>query len=161
MPAWSSKRRVRALARFRRDERGVSAIEFAMALPVLLILVAGIIEVGHVVSQATTIEQSLRAGAFYAARNQQYPLTAAVRTTVDNLVKYGDPNGGAAFNVSGWALPGANLTIDDTATYDVNGTLFPIVKLTATVPFDPLLSGVLPLPAFNIVLRHEQTFLGD
>lgn len=152
------------LRRLRRDERGISAIEFAFALPALLLLAVGVTEVGRVVNQAAMVEKGLRAGAYYAARlaPTDYPLSTASETTVGNLVRYGDPTGGTEYLVEGWGAAGADLDINSSTTYSaVDGTELPVVKLTATVPFVPLLPGLLPIPSFNIRLSHEQTLVGN
>ncbi len=41
---------VRLLARFRRDARGVSAVEFAMVLPLMVILFVGVVQVSELAS---------------------------------------------------------------------------------------------------------------
>ncbi len=150
---------LRSLARLRRDESGISAVEFALVLPVMVLLGVGLTEMGRVVNQATTVQKSLRAGAIYAARNQ-FPLTAAVKTTTENLIKKGDPAGTGEYLVPGWSKAGATLTLE-TPDFDLNGTPLPVVRLTATVPFVPMLPGLLPVPSFNLVLRHEQAFVGN
>ncbi len=157
MPHWLSKFKI--LARLGRDERGISAVEFALVLPVLVILAAGLTEMGRVVNQATTVQKALRAGAIYAARNV-FPLSAATLTTTENLIKKGDPTGAAEYLVPGWGKAGSDLTIE-TPDFDLNGTPLPVVRLTATVPFVPLLPGLLPIPSFNLVLKHEQAYIGD
>ncbi len=149
----------RTLVRLRRDERGISAVEFAFVLPIMVLLGVGLTELGRVVKQATTVQKSLRAGAIYAARNQ-FPLTAAVKTTTENLVKKGDPTGAGEFLVPGWSKSGADFALE-TPDFDLNGTPLPVVRLTATVPFVPMLPGLLPIPSFNLVLRHEQAFVGN
>ena len=148
-----------ALGRLRRDENGIAAVEFALVLPVLLLLGIGMTEMGRVVNQATTVQKALREGALYAARNQ-FPLTAAVKTTAENLVKKGDPTGAGAYLVPGWSEAGASLLLE-TPDFDLNGTPLPVVRLTATVPFVPMLPGLLPIPGFNLVLKHEQAYIGD
>lgn len=55
-----------------RDRRGVSAIEFALVGPVVLLLIAGVIEAGLLWSGATALEAGGRAAA-------RYGLTGAVR----------------------------------------------------------------------------------
>ena len=50
---------------FARDERGVSAIEFALVVPVLLISLLGVVDIGNVVYQRSDMEASLRSGIQY------------------------------------------------------------------------------------------------
>ena len=150
--------------RLTRDARGNAVVELALVLPLLLLLFAGMTEIGRAYYQANAVEKGLRAGALFAGRNS-IPLTAQVRTMVANLVKTGTLDGSGAYLVSGWADVGADLNIDDTLTFPIDATTtIPVVRLTATVPFDPLMPGMLAfvgLGDVNIELSHEQAFVGD
>ena len=55
----------RFLQRFAQDERGVSAIEFALTVPILLVSLLGVVDVGNVVYQRSDMESALRAGVQY------------------------------------------------------------------------------------------------
>ena len=55
----------RFLLAFARDERGVSAVEFALVAPVLLISLLGVVDLGNVVYQRTDMESALRSGVQY------------------------------------------------------------------------------------------------
>jgi hypothetical protein len=55
--------------RWRRDRRGVAAIEFAMALPLLILLLMGVVELGLAYAQAMQVRDAAAAGALYAGRN--------------------------------------------------------------------------------------------
>lgn len=147
----------------RRDTRGNAVLEFAFVLPVLLLLFAGIVEVGRAYYQANAVEKGLRAGAFYAARHP-VPLAPATRSAAENLVKTGTLDGTGAWLASGWSRAGANLTIDDSGTFALGGISLPVIRVTATVPFDPILPGLLAfvgLGNYAITLRHEQAHVGD
>ena len=74
------------LNRLARDRRGVTAVEFALFMPILLTLLIGLTEVGRAHYQAKAVENGLRTGALYASRNP-LPLSAAAITAVENLVK--------------------------------------------------------------------------
>ena len=50
-------------------ERGTAAIEFAIASPFLLVLLAGITELGFAVYQQIQVENAAQAGALYAIQN--------------------------------------------------------------------------------------------
>lgn len=52
------------------DERGVSLVEFAMILPLLLLLIFGIIEFGRLISARETVNQATRNSARYGSANQ-------------------------------------------------------------------------------------------
>ena len=153
-----------SLIRVPRDARGNAVVEFALVLPLLLLLLTGITEIGRAYYQANAVEKGLRAGALFAGRSS-FPLTAQVRTMVANLVKTGTLDGSGPYLVSGWADVDADLNIDDTLTFPVDATTtIPVVRLTATVPLDPLMPGMLALVGLGdvtIELSHEQAYVGD
>jgi len=80
-----------------RDNRGQAMVEFALVLPLFLLLVCGIIEFGVLYNAQLTLEQDAREGARYAAvhaaeadlTNRIYahlniePLTSSVSVAVD------------------------------------------------------------------------------
>ncbi len=149
-----------SFAKFWRDRAGASAVEFALMLPVFLLVTAGMIDFGRALYQTNTIEKGLRAGALYAARSD-YPLTSAQMTTAENIVKKGNPAGTGNYLVEGWSHTGA-LNIF-TTTEIVDGTPLPIYHFVSAVPFDPLLPGLLSalhLDEITIRLSHEQAYIG-
>ena len=125
-----------------------------LALPLLGI---GMTEIGRAIYQAITVQNSLRAGALYAARNE-FPLSAAALAQVENVVKTGDPTGTSSYLASGWAEAGASVQIED-LSFNFAGSRVPSVRISATVPFDPLLPRLFLVPAFNIELSHVQAFV--
>ncbi len=151
------------LNRFKRDRIGSLSIEFAISLPILLLVMTGVLEVGRVFYQAHMVERGLRSAALYASRNE-WPLTPAAQTTVENLAKTATPDGSGGYVASGWADGSANLDVDLTGTYVVAGNPVPIIKLTADIPFDPLLPGLLEVAGFGnfrISMTHEQAYVGN
>jgi Flp pilus assembly protein TadG len=147
-------------ARLRRHSEGASAVEFALMLPVFLLITAGMIDLGRALYQTNAVERGLRAGAMYAARNV-YPLTAAQKTEAENIVKKGNRAGTGQYLVEGWSDP-TSLNIS-TTTEVVDGTPVPVYHFDAAVPFDPLLPGLLTalsLDDITINLSHEQAYIG-
>ncbi|MFO1190084.1 MAG: hypothetical protein U1E97_11015 [Alphaproteobacteria bacterium] len=61
------------------------------------------------------------------------------RADIENLVKTGDPAGGAPPLATGWSKVGATLTITDTTSFSMGTTELPVIRISAEVPFDPLL----------------------
>ncbi|WP_182377120.1 TadE/TadG family type IV pilus assembly protein [Nocardioides sp. WS12] len=59
----------RGFARARRDVRGAAAVEFALLLPVLMVLVFGIINYGDMLSVRQSVSQAASEGARAAAVN--------------------------------------------------------------------------------------------
>ncbi len=127
------------------------------ALLTLPLLGIGMTEIGRAIYQATTVQNSLRAGALYAARNE-FPLSAAALAQVENVVKTGDPTGTSSYLASGWAEAGASVQIED-LSFNFAGSRVPAIRISATVPYDPLLPRLFLVPAFNIELSHVQAFV--
>jgi Flp pilus assembly protein TadG len=51
------------MSRFRRDDRGAAMVEFAIVLPVLLLILLGIIEFGRAYNTQVSIQAAAREGA--------------------------------------------------------------------------------------------------
>ncbi len=162
------------LNRFWRDRDGNSTVEFALFMPLFLILMTGGLELGNAVRQATELEKSLRAGALYASRmmvpGAAQLLADADQTTVQNLVKTGGQTGTDPYLIPGWADGGASLTIDTSLVHTfsaANATPLdvdiPVVRLSAAVPYQPLLPGLFNFVGLNTItfqLSHEQAYVG-
>ena len=143
------------------ERRGVSAVEFAIVVPMLLMALVVALELGRAMQQSTAIEKGLRTGALFAARADT-PLSAADETTVGNLAKYGNTGGTGDLLVAGWDT--GTLTISE-QSYTVTGasSASTVIRLEAEVPFDPLLPGLLDFlgfSTFSIELSHEQAYVG-
>lgn len=77
--------RLRAL---RSEERGVVAIEYALSVPFLLLLLSGAIDLGFALNQSSSLSGAARAGAQYAMR---FPSDAdGIKDVVTKAVSY-DP----------------------------------------------------------------------
>ncbi len=149
------------LSEFRRSPRGAAAVEFALLLPLLLIMVVGMVEFGRAISQSNALERGLRAGASFAARSD-IPFDATTQQSINNLVRTGGLRGDAPLLVSGWADPSATLTVDTSGSVTVGGNVVPIIRLEGSVPLDPLLPGLLAvvgLSEFNLSAVHEHAYI--
>jgi len=65
--------------RWGQDDRGAAAVEFALVLPILVLLLFGIIQFGHLFNQWQQLEHATREGARWASLQNS---AGAVRTTV-------------------------------------------------------------------------------
>jgi Flp pilus assembly protein TadG len=79
--------RLRQLLRLGRGQQGVAAVEFAIILPILLLLVSGIIDFGHYWYIGHVLSDASREGARYGTRYKTYfdPTKGTVRTLPKNL----------------------------------------------------------------------------
>jgi Flp pilus assembly protein TadG len=55
--------------RFLASRRGTAAIEFGLAVPLLLIVLMGVVELGFAIYEAMQVYDAAEAGALYAAQN--------------------------------------------------------------------------------------------
>jgi Flp pilus assembly protein TadG len=67
-----------------RNQRGAAAVEFALVLPILLLVVFGIINFGIVLAQKSSLANAVRAGARYGTVNS-YTTTHTCRSVIDKV----------------------------------------------------------------------------
>ena len=154
--------------RLGRDRRGAAAIEFGLLVPLFILFLLGAIEFGRVLAQSNAVEKGVRAGVALAVRSDN-PIIAASdqETAIKNLVKYGNTGGSGAFLVNGWSEAGASVVIDVVRTYTDGAsgvTGLDVIRIIATVPYTPLVPGLFTfagLSSFNIVVDHEQAYIGS
>ncbi|NEK60450.1 pilus assembly protein [Geodermatophilus sabuli] len=94
----------------RDDQRGAAAVEFAMIVPLLIVLVLGIAEFGHAFQVQGTLSAAAREGA-RAMALQNDP--AAARTAVRNAAPTLDPaitNGQIAITPAACPMTGGGTT---------------------------------------------------
>lgn len=77
------------MSKNRKAQRGVAIIEFALVLPLLLLLTFMTTELGRAIWHYNTLTKSVRDGARYLST--QPPESAAAITTARNLMVYGKP----------------------------------------------------------------------
>lgn len=128
------------LTSLRSRQTGTAMIEFAIALPVLLLLMLFTAELGELISQYETLTKAVRDGARYAASTTGNGstglvlITPQIQAAVANLVSTGNING-----TGGALLPGlsaSNVTVSDAG----NG----YVSVSATYAYTPMLGASIP-----------------
>lgn len=78
---------------------GVAAVELALLLPALMVLVLGMLEFGRAMYQYDQLVQSVRQGARYLSTGQ--PEDATRQQGARNIVLYGNPEGVGALRIPG------------------------------------------------------------
>ncbi|GLQ07382.1 TadE/TadG family type IV pilus assembly protein [Sneathiella chinensis] len=154
--------------KFRKASKGSASVEFALYLPVLLLLVIGVTEVSAAVMQSVILEKSMRSGVLYAARSS-LPLSEEVKTQVANIVKKGNPEGTGSYLVDGWADEASTLNLSignytlSSETSVLGSNQLQVVKMTVSVPYQPILGDVMSLLGigkFTMALTQEQAHIG-
>lgn len=75
------------------SSEGVALVEFALVVPVLILLLAGILDTGRAVNAYVTISNASREGAHYAALNPTAPPSAVRSSAVLPHAQQLDPSG--------------------------------------------------------------------
>lgn len=129
--------------RTRADDAGTALVEFALLLPVLLMLITGLFDVSRAVWQENTLAYAAREGTRYAIVHGSAGSPPAGPTNT----------AGIASAVTGAAVGVPNITVTinypDAGCFDRGCR----VSVDATAPFVPLPSQFMLSGAFNITLR--------
>jgi Flp pilus assembly protein TadG len=114
--------------------------EFAIVLPVMLLLLFGVTEVGRAIMRYNTLTKAVRDGARYAASYALLGTTGAVNvdaqllTATRNVVVYGNTAGTGQRLLPGFATAQVQLI-------DAGGDL---IRVDASYLYTPLFGNVLP-----------------
>jgi Flp pilus assembly protein TadG len=124
--------------RLRRQTAGTAAIEFGLVLPLLLVVLVGIIDYGHIHFTRLTMTNAAREGARVAVTLPADQAQAAAITAADSYLDQA----------------GIEATVEATTPSDGD----PAVTVTITIdPFSPLI-GLVPTPdrlAVSASMRWE------
>jgi len=146
-----------AIARYAKDEDAQSLVEFALTLPVFLLVVTGLFDVSRAVWQENTLAFAAREGTRYAIVHGSAGVPAVGPCTTHPC-----PTSGTEFtnrnlqNIvdavvnNAIGVPNISVTIDYLA---MNNGRNQSISVDATAPFIPLPSQYLLGNAFQITLR--------
>ena len=178
--AW--KRPIRMMNALRKARSGASMVEFALALPIFVLLLLGVAEVGRAILHYHIINKGLRDSTRYLGR---VPVTcpavgtaagsvdnAANATTATNLAMTGSLNGGSNL-IDYWTDP-ATITIevdclDNSAGANLCGTeacagnsILAVVRMRADVVYQDLgFLSIFGVGALTFVADHEEVSIPE
>jgi Flp pilus assembly protein TadG len=144
---------MKAAFHLRRSQRGIAIVEFTIALPVLLLLLAATAEIGRMLSHYDTLNKAVRDGARYLAANALLGTTgvvsinSTVQTATVNLVVTGNTAG-----TSSALLP--NLT---TGNVTVTGLANGYVSVSAAYTYVPMLGAQISTFGFTAPINTAVT----
>jgi Flp pilus assembly protein TadG len=161
-------------SRFADDESASAAVEMALVLPFLLILMFGAFDVGNYFLSEHVLQKAVRDAARFAARLPMtdytgctVPTGGAAEQQTQRLARFGDPNGTGTARLAGWTADSmTTVTIacdtNTSHTYVNNGIYkdfpssgeVPVVTISATVPYNTLF-GVIGLGATTMNLNAQ------
>ena len=131
----------------RRGESGQATVEFALAIPLLLLVVLGIFDLARAVWQENTLAFAVREGARYAIVRGSLCTTPCVPATQGTVAAY----------VQQYAIGVPNVTV--TATWPSGTDVGDPVTVTATSPFVPIASRYFLGGALRVTLTGSSTMV--
>jgi Flp pilus assembly protein TadG len=138
----------------RRGERGANLVEMAIVTPLLLVLLAGVVDIGRTFNNYIIITNAAREGARIAARLPCYPdnstQRAALRREIVSAVVQEAANSGILVAETEIAI------YPDPVSTGCAGAGNPI-RITVTHPYSTLMGGILGLG--NLSLPSSATMV--
>lgn len=145
-------------------QRGLAAVEFAIVLPLMMLLMLATAELGRAFFQYNTLHKAVEDGARYLASHAIPGSTGViifdptVETTVRNLVAYGNPVGAEASLLVGLLPSDVILTVVDGNHVQVSVT-YSYTSIFSSIPtFGFAAQDIVPAFNFNasVVMRTLQ-----
>jgi hypothetical protein len=129
----------------KKHSQGLAMVEFALIMPLILMLMYCVAEFTHIQMQANTLAKSVRDGTRYLADNAIVGTTGVIdvtqaETRTKNLVVYGLPIAGGTPRLR-------NFSPEDVQVFDLGDNLH--IGVTATYTFTPIFA--LQIPTFGIL----------
>jgi Flp pilus assembly protein TadG len=168
---------IRLVSKLIRDESAAAAAELVLALPLLLVLIWGPLEIGNYFMDEHMLVKGVRDGATYAAHQDitkfnctNNTIDATVVSDTQNIVRSGALSGGTD-RLRNWGSATFNMTLSCTTTagtttlggiYSFNtGGLVPVITVDATVPYSPVLGNLGFRPAtLSMNAKQQATVMG-
>lgn len=149
--------------------KGAAMVELAILLPLLLILVFGIAEMGRAVYQQSILTRAADSAVRMLSRSHLTidketcaPLDTwdAAQADATNLLVYGDVDGGENALLEGLAMTSINIETRSLEGFEKD---ICIIVINAEAPFEPIFSSgvVFGFPAFNLTVTAEQRYIGE
>lgn len=103
-----------------KNQKGTAIVEFTIVLPLLLLIMLGIGEMGHFIYQFNSLNKCVRDGARYLSENSRQGSTGTIINLtsspivaqVKNMTVYGNPNGSGAALLPGFTIGNVTLAKD-------------------------------------------------
>jgi Flp pilus assembly protein TadG len=154
------------------DERGTAMVEFAIVMPLLIVMGFGAAEFGRAIQHHHVVEKSARDAARYLSRvpaDCATGIAAADILTAKRLAMTGYATAGTAPILSYWGDPATDSTVTVTVgCYDNSaGTFYgpvsmPLITVAIALPYQAIgflnLVGVSP---FSLSASHSQVSIGE
>jgi Flp pilus assembly protein TadG len=160
------------------DENGSSAVEMALALPLLIFLITCAFDAGNYFLSEHVVQKATRDAARYAARlpmsnypSCTVPAAGTAEQQTQRVARSGDPTGVAGQRLAGWTADNMTTVTINCAvagsfnnagiyTEFPNGGAAPVITVSATVPYKPLFWYVFRGVSFNASAESQAAVIG-
>ncbi|MGR5118537.1 TadE/TadG family type IV pilus assembly protein [Vibrio astriarenae] len=127
------------------NQKGLAAVEFLVSIPVILLILVGMTELGNALIRYNTLNKMAQSGIRYATSDIQGTATydqVADHTAIKNMVVYGSTGGGSTSMVDG-------VTTGDVSVTHAGG----YVTITISHNYTPVLGAFPQSGPFTIPLN--------
>jgi Flp pilus assembly protein TadG len=141
---------------------GSALVEAAIALPLFLMLVGGVLELSFYLYQEQLITSGVRDGARYLALANN-PNSADHQRDAKNIAVYGAPSGGMSPRVAGWTPDNVRVIITTASNAGMYSGAAQIPIVTVSTAFTDQSLGFLGMLGFNaptISASHQERWVG-
>jgi Flp pilus assembly protein TadG len=158
MKTWHRRQIVKAVGQTLLQQRksgqmGQSLLEFAVVLPLLLLIAFGITEFGRAYYQYNTLTKSIRNGARFVS---SHTYSSTNLTNTQNLVVYGQTSGGSTPALPGLTTGMIAITpVGGTTPYNEGNPPNSVVVGVNSYPFSPLVPLLIKL---NVTFSPQVMF---
>jgi Flp pilus assembly protein TadG len=164
---------MRKLGQLVRDQSGAAAAEMVLVIPLLLVLMFGVVDLGNYFLSEHVVDKAVRDASRYAARlplvdytSCSVPSGGIAEQQTQRVARFGDPSGSGGQRLAGWTADNmTTVTIDcDDGTSGnswATGGIYtdfpdgaPVVTVSATVPYNSLF-GLIGLGSATLSLNAQ------
>jgi Flp pilus assembly protein TadG len=158
------------------DMNGGAAVELALALPLLLVLLFGGFDAGNYFLAEHVVQKGVRDASRFAARlpladypSCTVPSGGTAEQQTQRVARSGDPTGTAGQRLAGWssdAMTIVTIACDNSSSYGTGGIYAdfpngaPVVTVSATVPYTPLFGYVFRGLTLNAAADSQAAVIG-
>ena len=126
----------------RQSERGANLVEFALVIPLLVLMLVGVADLGRAFQTYIAVTNAAREGARLGVKNSE--VTAAIRRAVARELGLDEVEDDEALRV---------VIVEEAASFA--GVEREVIVLTVEYDYPLILGGLLGLPGGAITLRNE------
>lgn len=144
-----------------RDDSGSALLEAGLVLPFLIALMLGIYDFGRGYETLSTAQKSMQVATRYLSQLPKSAICGWGGTRAKNLAVYGNIAGTGNPLISNWTTSSLTVTVPTTATCaNSTVTTIPIIEMTASVPYRPILMAAFG-STWTFAVKRQERWIGQ